>query len=122
LKNGTATYLAQQTRSRTGGAGLPVSSIISEEAPTLGPVLNAIETGVADALLKSEVFDSVCGGGTPKGPFRRGSDRKLLRQTTESRQMRAVGLTSNPEDEIIESRKYYHLWLRLLLALIMING
>lgn len=66
-------------------------------------VFSAIETGIADALLGSDVFDSVCTGGVARGPFPPEGNRKLLRK--ENRQMRAVGISSNPEDQILEGCK-----------------
>lgn len=63
-------------------------------------VFTAIETGIADALLESEVFDDVCAGGEVIGPFRRNGERQL--RGGEERQLRAVGISSNPEDQILE--------------------
>jgi len=63
-------------------------------------VFTAIETGIADALLESEVFEDVCAGGEVVGPFRRNGGRQL--RNGEERQMRAVGISSNPEDQILE--------------------
>ena len=66
-------------------------------------VLSAIETGIADSILESRVFQSACSGGEARGPFRRGDGRGLLRKN--ERTLRAVGISSNPEDEILEGRE-----------------
>ena len=72
----------------------------------LQPVFDAIETGIADALLESEVFDSVCAGGEVVGPYRRaGGDNMPPRRDEDGRQLRAVGISANPEDQILEGRK-----------------
>lgn len=77
------------------------------DQPSVGleGVFSAIETRIADALLESKVFESVCAGGIARGPFRREEDdRKLLRDTN-NRQMRAVGISSTPDDQILEGCK-----------------
>lgn len=67
-------------------------------------VLGAVETGIADALLGSQVFNTACAAGQIRGPYKRGNGRQLLRN--EERQLRAVGISSNPADEILEGREY----------------
>jgi hypothetical protein len=73
------------------------------ELDGLQGVFSAIETGIADALLGSDVFDSVCTGEVARGPFLSDGNRQLL--GSEKRQMRAVGISSKPEDQILEGRK-----------------
>ena len=67
-------------------------------------VFGAIETRIADAILTSEVFDSVCAGGIARGPFRSDGGGRRLRNT--HREMRAVGISSAPDDMILEGCKY----------------
>ena len=66
-------------------------------------VFSAIETRIADTLLKSEVFSSVCSGGIARGPFRGNGDQRRLGNT--QREMRAVGISSAPDDLILEGCK-----------------
>lgn len=71
--------------------------------PGIKGVFRAIETKIADNLLKTNIFESVCAGGTVRGPYQRGNERQLLRNN--ERALRAVGISSNPEDQILEGRK-----------------
>jgi hypothetical protein len=72
-------------------------------------VVRSVENGIGDYLLESRVFDSVCANGNARGPYQqgityqRGDDRKLRSST---RQMRAVGISSDPEDQILEGCEY----------------
>ena len=60
-------------------------------------VFSAIETRIADTLLASEVFKSVCSGGIARGPFRGNGDQRRLLKT--NRDMRAVGISSTSTAE-----------------------
>ena len=87
-----------------GGAESPSTSLEGQPPPAgLEGVFSAIETRIADSLLESEVFDSVCAGGIARGPYRKNSNGRNLRN--DNRKMRAVGMSSNPEDQILEGRK-----------------
>ena len=90
-------YLTQAFQPRSGGG-------TAVDVEGLGGVLGAVEKGVADAMLASRIFQSACARGESKGPFKRGDVRNLLRNS--ERQLRAVGISSNPEDEILEDRKF----------------
>lgn len=74
-------------------------------------IVNAVENGIGDYLLESRVFDSVCSSGVARGPYQqkapyqRGDDRKLR---SSKRQMRAVGISSHPEDQILEGCEYWN--------------
>lgn len=74
--------------------------------PGIDGVIEAIETTLGNALLQSNIFNSVCRGGIAKGPFRRGEYVRNLRDNNnQGRKMRAVGMTNYPDDEIIANCK-----------------
>lgn len=89
---------------RSAAANVGPSSESDSQPTGFTGVLSAIETGIADALLESKLFESACSGGVSKGPFRSNGGRQLLR--TASRRMSVVGVSTNPEDQILEGCKY----------------
>ncbi|CAB9517225.1 expressed unknown protein [Seminavis robusta] len=92
LKNGEYlqdTLFGSDLESRSVGEGSNIG---------MQGLFGAVEAGIANALLESQVFDSVCSNGVARGPYKQRGEGRKLRQ----RQMRAVGISSNPEDQILE--------------------
>jgi len=88
-----------------GGQGRNANSLpaLDDQIPVgLRGVFETIETRVAEALLESSLFRSVCTRGVALGPFRgdHGGFRRQLQQ--DSRDLRAVGISSAPDDLILE--------------------
>jgi hypothetical protein len=91
--------------------GIEARSPGTEETGMQG-VVSSVENGIGDYLLESRVFDSVCANGVARGPYQQGvsyhqrgegDDRKLR---SFKRQMRAVGISNHPEDQILEGCEY----------------
>jgi hypothetical protein len=86
--------------------GIEARASGTEDASMQG-IVSAVENEIGDYLLESRVFDSVCTSGVARGPYqqdvhvpyKRGDDRKLR---SSQRQMRAVGISSHPEDQILD--------------------
>lgn len=88
-------YVSNAT-ARTAGSG--------QQPPDLQGVLSAIETKIADSLLASNVFDSVCkrSQARARGPYQSGGGYRRLLRAEISRNMRAVGISSSPDDQVLE--------------------